>query len=50
MTLPAAILRQQKPYVYLYIDVSICAWGTADKLNWLFKTPDSFSLESLQLI
>ena len=30
MTLPAAILQQQKPRVYLYINMHIYARGTAD--------------------
>lgn len=34
MTLPAVILQKQKPYVYLYLNVCICAQGTADKLSW----------------
>lgn len=39
MTLSAVFLQQQKRYPSF--NVPICAVGTADKLHWLFKAPDS---------
>lgn len=41
MTLPSAILQQQEQYVYLSLSMCIWAGETADKLHWLFKTPNS---------
>ena len=42
MTSPAVILLQHKQYVCLYINMHICAKGTADKLDCLFKTTGSW--------
>lgn len=47
MTLPALILWQQRPYVFLYITRSMCAQEAADKFHWLFKTYDSTGLVSI---
>lgn len=49
MTLPEVILQQQKQYVYLYVNMHSFTGGTADKRNWLFKTPDSFLLQWIRL-
>ena len=34
--------QQQKPYVYLYINVCICAQGTNENFNWLLKLLSHF--------